>query len=329
MRQASRHRTSEPRDAVYVVGDAAVRLPHAEVLALIARAQAGDVEARKTAVMANMRLVIAHARRKLHIAGTLDLWDLVAEGALGLGIAVDRFDLGRGIQFSTYATYWVRQSIQHAINRASVTIRIPQNVRDRIRVSLNEGRDPEFTPGTLTNCYDPGEAGGFGGFDVAARDLTPPMAAIRAEELARLEELITTLPARSAAIIRLRHGLGGNDPLTLEEVGVRFSITRERVRQVQIDAEAILVARASRPRRAAYPPGPSPFGPPPAKPEPEEGHAGDSSRPNRPPPRLGQSDPVGGDPGADPPGQGGRPRRPKCRRPVEHEAGDRQGGVLP
>jgi RNA polymerase primary sigma factor len=227
------------------------------------RVDAGDAEARDHLARANLRLVVNLARG--YAGKGLALEDLIAEGNLGLLRAVEGFDPSLGLRFSTYACYWIKQSIKKALLNTGKTIRIPAYMAElltkwkRAAARLHEelGRAPtqEEVAGRLGlsakklkvvqkairiyNGTSQEEAGGEGqALDELARDggAGPEAGLTGAEELRQVLGLLDRLDGREAAVLRLRYGLGGEEPLTLQQIGDRLGLTRERVRQIERDA---------------------------------------------------------------------------------------------
>ena len=226
------------------------------------RVDAGDAEARDHMARANLRLVVSLARG--YAGKGLPLEDLIAEGNLGLLRAVEGFDPSLGLRFSTYASYWIKQSIKKALVSTGKTIRIPAYMAEllskwrrataRLQEELGRAPTPEEVAGELGlsakklkvvqkairiyNGAAQDEAGGEGPpLEELARDGGPgPEAPLTgAEELRQVLSLLGRLEAREAAVLRLRYGLGGEDPRTLQQVGERLGLTRERVRQIERD----------------------------------------------------------------------------------------------
>jgi RNA polymerase primary sigma factor len=250
------------------VGMSATRL--AVVLGEIERADAVVRQAKRDLTEANLRLVVSVARR--YLWSGIPLSDLVQDGNLGLLRAVDKFQYRRGFKFSTYATWWIRQAITRAIADRSRTIRVPVHMMEMLqRVSRARGqlltmlnREPSvdelarhtrIPPAKVKLVLDAapvpvslempvGDDATLADF-LEDRSATSPLESLAEADLAsRLEDSLAQLTARERKVIRLRFGLGGSEAMTLDEIGRRFGLTRERIRQ--IEAHALAQLRRSR-----------------------------------------------------------------------------------
>ncbi len=239
---------------------------------LARRVQEGDPEARDHFVRANLRLVVAVARR--YGGPGVALEDLVAEGNLGLIHAAENFDPDRGTRFSAYASHWIRQAIRRLLINTSRAIRLPAYVQGLLvkwrlaAAALAEelGRPPADAEVALRLVLPAkklkvvrqalsirGTMGAAGGEEweaipesLADHRAKPPAATlVGADEAHEALRLLARLGERSAAVLRLRFGLGGERRLTLVEVGDRLGVTRERVRQIEQSALTALAGMMS------------------------------------------------------------------------------------
>ena len=232
-----------------------------EEAALARRVLKGDGEARQRMIQANLRLVVRIARDYEDFG--LPFMDLISEGNVGLIKAVERFDPDKGGKLSTYAAWWIKQSIKRALASHGRSLRLPVHMVDRIaamrriiqRLTAELGREPTNDElcsvmelpvnkiahlKTLANRSASLDAPVGEEGDATLGDLVKDEAAVNPYESLRgksdrsdIEDLLKGLEPREAEIIRLRFGLDGEVPLTLEQVGVRFKLTRERVRQLE------------------------------------------------------------------------------------------------
>ena len=221
--------------------------------------------AREEMMKAHLRLVVSIAR-KYHRKSSLDLLDLIQEGNLGLMRAIEKYDYRRGVKISTYAVWWIRQSIVRAIADQARTIRIPVHMtenaakvlRQRRRFYQKEGRDPRpaeiasrigipvaRVEQVLSMVHQPtsldapvGEDGDATLADlIKAPDAVDPHAAAEASALQRIvSEVLADLTPREQRILRMRFGIGSTADHTLEEIGKEFGVTRERIRQIEAKA---------------------------------------------------------------------------------------------
>ena len=226
------------------------------------RAIAGYLSAKELMTTANLKLALSVAKKYLYTEEPFD--DLIQEANMGLMKAVDKFDWRRGFRFSTYATPWIRQSVQRYVADKCSVIRIPVHVHETTQkilrhirtVETRDGRAPRpeeiadalSIPLKKVNASLRAAAGSHvASLDEADESLSiefaeeflpkdPADAMVPAQVRASIEELLLELKPKDAGIIRMRHGLGVNDAMTLEEIGQRFEVTRERIRQMESKA---------------------------------------------------------------------------------------------
>jgi RNA polymerase primary sigma factor len=242
------------------IGQTPLLTPQQEVV-LAKRIQAGDAAAREHMIKANLRLVVKIAREYQDYG--VPLLDLINEGNMGLMKAVERFDPTKGAKLSTYAAWWIKQAIRRALSNQSKTIRLPVHVGDQLlhlrrvaaRLEDELGREPtveelaeelDTTPARIASLRNAALApasldapvGDEDGkrFDEMVGDehaATPYLQLADKTTSKMLRELVAGLPDRERAILHYRFGLDGDDEKTLEEVGKKFGVTRERIRQIQ------------------------------------------------------------------------------------------------
>ncbi len=243
------------------IGQVKLLTPQEEI-ELAAKIKKGDKKAREHMIKANLRLVvkIAHDYEGLG----LPLLDLINEGNIGLMKAVERFDPAKGGKLSTYGAWWIKQSIKRALANQSKTIRLPVHLVDKISkmrrtaMKLQEelGREPTdeelaeelqtsasrvaamrtaaIRPASLDAPISEDEDSNSYSEVVADENATSPYDQLEDKTVtAMLEEMVKKLDPREATILRFRFGLDGGNEKTLEEVGEKFGVTRERVRQIQ------------------------------------------------------------------------------------------------
>jgi RNA polymerase primary sigma factor len=232
-----------------------------EEIQLAARIKKGDKKAREHMIKANLRLVVKIARDYEGIG--LPLLDLISEGNIGLMKAVERFDPAKGGKLSTYGSWWIKQSIKRALANQSKTIRLPVHLVDKIskmrrvamRMQEELGREPTdeelggelgltagrvaqmrlaaIRPASLDAPIGDEDSNNFSEIVQDENAFTPYENLEEKTVTKMLREMVKTLDPREETILRFRFGLDGGGEKTLEEVGVKFGVTRERIRQIQ------------------------------------------------------------------------------------------------
>ena len=239
-------------------------LTHEEEIDLAKKILEGNEAAKEKMINYNLKLVVSIARR--YHASQMSIDDLIQEGSIGLMKAVGKFDYTKGFKFSTYATWWIRQSITRAISDQSKTIRLPVHMvetinrmsRIKARLSNELNREPELeeiakemnlSPKRIREIMDyelepvsletPIGDEGDSHLSDFVEDISfmPAQQIIEKNELIdRIEEMLDTLSARECDVLKRRFGIGYNRTYTLEEIGNKYGITRERIRQIEARA---------------------------------------------------------------------------------------------
>src|ERR671911_562326 len=244
-------------------------LTHQEEIDLSRRTKKGDRAARKRLIERNLRLVVSIAKKSR--GRGLPFEDLIQEGSIGLMKAVEKFDPDRGFRFSTYATWWIRQAVQRAVADKGRTIRVPVHMGEKIRkmtrtyneLSAEFERDPTdeevaerlgWTIGEVRDVKDAmPDAGSLNqplSSDAGSSELgelvederasDTPGTVMQEMESAQLGEAIQRLPERNRYVLLRRYGLDSHEPATLAQLSDELGVSRERIRQLQREAERML-----------------------------------------------------------------------------------------
>jgi len=238
-------------------------LTAAQEVSLAKRIERGDAGAKEEMIQSNLRLVVSIAKNYRNQG--LPFLDLIQEGTLGLIRAVEKFDWRRGFKFSTYATWWIRQAVARALADKARTIRMPVHIVERLqKISRAErtlwtqlGREPtleeiaeeaSLTPeqvlevraaarasSSLDAPVGDDEDATLGDFVAGDEPLPEDEVDVQLRRQVLLDALLS-LPDREREVVTLRYGIDGKEPRTLEEIGLRLGLTRERVRQIELDS---------------------------------------------------------------------------------------------
>ena len=238
-------------------------LTAAQEVALAKRIERGDADAKAEMIQSNLRLVVSIAKNYRNQG--LPFLDLIQEGTLGLIRAVEKFDWRRGFKFSTYATWWIRQAVARALADKGRTIRMPVHIVERMqKINRAErslwtqlGREPtldeiaeeaSLTPQQIIEVRAAARASTsldapigdqddavFGDFVAGDEPLPEETVEVRMRRQA-LRSALASLPDREREVVTLRYGIDGREPRTLEEIGRRLGLTRERVRQIELES---------------------------------------------------------------------------------------------
>ncbi len=248
-----------------------------EEVELAKKIEAGDENARERMICSNLRLVVNIAKRYRYTQ-TLSLLDLIQEGNLGLMTAVERYDYRLGCRFSTFATWWIRQAISRSISDSDRMIRLPVHMGETVRkvkqavnqlaqtdgVQINTDELAEllslrkdtvelslqvaYHPLSLDTPLSSDETSVFGDFIEDRYSMSPEEQAMQSSLQDALDKQLETLSDRERTVLRLRFGINKEKSYTLEEIGRMYSLTRERIRQIEVKA----IRKLRRPNRRKY-----------------------------------------------------------------------------
>ena len=270
---ATRPGRADPETPALLAGyfariDTGTLLTHAEEIDLSRRASTGDRKARQRLIEKNLRLVVSVAKK--YRDNGLPFEDLIQEGNIGLMKAVERFDPDRGFRFSTYATWWIRQAVQRAVVDKGRTVRIPVHMSEKVRktgrarneLTKQHGREPSVEEiathlgwdveevreamrattnvTSLSRLVGPDGDTELGELVEDERVPDTPEAVIRDMEAMGLQAAVERLSERTRHVLVRRYGLDDRKRATLEELARELGVSRERVRQIQLEAEDIL-----------------------------------------------------------------------------------------
>lgn len=268
------------KDAIHLylrdIGDIPL-LSREEEEKLAKRARRGDREAKRTLIKANLRLVVTIARRYAHLG--VPFLDLIEEGNLGLIKAVEKYNPRKGAKVSTYASWWIKQAIIRALANQGKTIRIPVylvekivtidkakqvlkhklgrkpkllEIAKKVNMSVDKVREIEAITQSFSSLHSTIDEEGVGELIDIIEDLDaiPPSRLVSATMLYQdMLDLLEVLNEREQEIVKMRFGLGGDTPRTLQEIGRGFKLTRERVRQIEAAAVKKMKAFLKQQRR--------------------------------------------------------------------------------